>query len=156
MIKQHHRPLPHPKPTTNQSRYKEIYNKIKKDDILHFSAVCPSTEHTMKKLREKRVPEFETIRTLTDDMLFREHLLLERDNSSEYGIDIDVVVDKKEIRRMERSLSSLLEKYNDLPDKSYPFRHAIIINHEYDKLNKDWMHRTHRFLSKKIRPLFGK
>lgn len=156
MIKQQH-PVPYPtSATTNHPRYKEIYYKIQKDDILHFSAVCPSTEHTMKKLREKRVPEFETIRTLTDDMLFREHLLLERDRSSEYGIDIDVVIDKKEIKRMERSLSKLLEKYNDLPDKSYPFRHAIIINHEYDKLNNDWMHRIHRFMSKKIRPLFGK
>lgn len=118
-------------------------HKTKEEDILRFSSVCPNTEYTMKKLKAKKVPEFETIKTLTDDMLYTEYVLLNRNRMD--TIDSSNMI---YISDIEQKLQTLLSKYNDLPDKSYPFRHTMIIRHEYEKLNNDWMYQITKNMKK--------
>lgn len=127
--------------------------KTRNDDILHFSSVCPSTEYTIKKLKTKKIPEFETIRTLTDDLLYTQHVLYNR-----YNADIPEIVlnNRVYISKIEKRLQTLLEKHIDLPDKSYPFRHTMLIKDAYDEIDNDWIYKTKTYLTKKARIIFDK
>lgn len=138
----------------SQTTMNEKY-KTRKDDILTFSSVCPSTEYTMKKLKTKRISnlEFETITKLTDEMLYIHHIL---DNRHDMDVPDSVLNNRQYISKIEKRLQVLLAKHTDLPDKSYPFRHTIMINDTYDKIDKDWVYKTKAFLSKKAKTMSKK
>ena len=103
--------------------------KFNKDDILEFSHMCPSTEHTLKKLKEKKIKEFETVKRLTNDLLYIEYMLCYKRKN----IPDVILKNKKYVKDIESRLSSILIKYNDVPDTSYPFRHTMFIKSAFEE-----------------------
>jgi hypothetical protein len=103
--------------------------KNTKDDILEFSNLCPSTEHTLKTLKKRDIKDFETIKTLTNDLLYIEYMLCYKKKN----IPKVILNNKKYVADIENRLSNILTKYKDVPDTSYPFRHTMFIKSAFEE-----------------------
>nr|QOI90492.1 hypothetical protein HWQ62_00357 [Pyramimonas orientalis virus] len=114
--------------------------KHSKDDILEFSNLCPSTEHTMRKLKEQKIQEFETVKQLTNDLLYIEYMLCHKQKQ----IPEVILNNKKYVSDIENRLSNILIKYKDVPDTSYPFRHRMFIKSAFEERENSWLSKLFR------------
>lgn len=107
----------------------------------HFSlvnrAVCPSTESTVNILKDMKIPEFNTVRQLTDELLSIQNLII--NGNLTHDLDQQHLDEKVDI------LQSIVNKYKGKSnpmnyDYSFPFRHAMIIRHYYEtnRKSKKW------------------
>ena len=103
--------------------------KQKPTDILSFSYLSPSTEDSIQKLKMKDVKDFNEIKTLTEEIMYIEYMLCREKKNIIYK-------NKERVFGLEKKLSNLIKPY-DIPDKSYPFRHRIIITTKYDELESN-------------------
>lgn len=118
------------------------------NDILRFSHVCPSTEYCVQNLKMKKAEHFDEIKMLTDELLYIEYMLCYENKN--------VIYDKKDhVKHISNRLQSLLRNY-ELPDKSYPFRHKIIIENKYDEIESNFTTKIGRFFNNNIIPKFVK
>jgi hypothetical protein len=123
--------------TPSLSKYydNEKNYKYSKDDILEFSHMCPSTEHTMKTLKDKKIKEFEIVKRLTNDLLYIEYMLCYKRKN----IPDVILKNKKYVKDIESRLANILNKYKDIPDTSYPFRHTMFIKSAFEERDNNWL-----------------
>ena len=98
-------------------------------------AVCPSTESTVNVLKDMKIPEYQIVCQLTDEILSVQNLVVNNNYSKDLNYDyLDTTVEilQSIINKYKGKCSSRFAHY----DYSYPFRHAMIIRHYYETNKK--------------------